>query len=89
MILGLRKYGYYKEADEIKERVLRCVNGWFERTGCIYEFYDALDKTPPSMLKRKGDPIYPHDYKYHLHSVADFNWSACFTHLLINGVYLE
>lgn len=87
IILGLRKYGYTGIAEELRERTLSAVNGWYEKTGNIFEFYDADNRICPFALKRKGEQPEKPDYRVHVHSITDYNWSACFIQLLINEVY--
>lgn len=87
IILGLRKYGYTEIADELRKRTLDCVNEWYEKTGNIFEFYDADNKICPFALKRKGEQPEKPDYLEHVHSITDYNWSACFIQLLINKHY--
>ena len=87
IILGLRKYGYTELAEELREKTLASVNKWYEETGNVFEFYDADDKICPFYLKRKGEQPEKPDYKVHVHSISDYNWSACFIELLINKVY--
>ena len=87
IILGLRNYGYYEIAEELRTRTLNTVLEWYKQTGNIFEFYDADNKICPFRLKRKGDcPEIP-DYRKHVHAITDYNWSACFTLLMINEVY--
>ena len=87
IILGLRKYGYSEVAEELRTRTLKTVYGWYKQTGNIFEFYDADNKVNPFFLKRKGDCSNPPDYRKHVHSISDYNWSACFTMLMINEIY--
>ena len=87
LILGLRKYGYSEVAEELRRRTLKTVLHWYEETGNIFEFYDADNKVNPFFLKRKGDCPNPPDYRVHVHSISDYNWSACFTTLMINEIY--
>ena len=87
IILGLRKYGYTDIAEELREKTLASVNKWYEKTGNIFEFYDADDKICPFNLKRKGEQPPKPDYRLHVHSITDYNWSACFIELLINKAY--
>ncbi len=87
IILGLRKYGYTEIAEELRRRVLDSVNKWYEKTGTVFEFYDADDKISPFYLKRKGECLDTPDYREHIHSISDYNWTACFVSLLINEVY--
>ncbi len=87
-ILSLRNYGYIELANEMREKVLAGINRWYEAHGTVFEFYDADDKISPYQLKRKGDPLPVPDYRQHMHSITDYNWSACFTLLLINEIYV-
>ena len=89
IILGLRKYGYADIAEELREKTLSSVYKWYEKTGNIFEFYDADDKICPFHLKRKGEQPEKPDYRLHVHSITDYNWSACFIQLLINRIYGE
>lgn len=88
LILGLRRYGYLKEAEELRKRVLSAVSKWYEETGNVFEFYDAENKISPFMLIRKDKVLPVPNYREHLHTICDFNWSACFTMLLINEIYV-
>ena len=87
LILGLRKYGRMDIADELRRKTLEAVNKWYEVTGNIFEFYDPDNKVNPFHLKRKGIPPVEPDYRVHIHAITDYNWSACFTELLINEIY--
>ncbi len=87
-ILGLRKYGYNDLADELTKKTLDVIKEWYEKTGNVFEFYDAENEENPFYLERKGpQPTIP-DYREHVHSITDYHWSACFTHLMIKGVML-
>ena len=87
IIVGLKKYGYEKEADELIKVTLDSVNKWYKKTGCIFEFYDPKDEISPFYCHRKGNPLKKPDYRKHVHSISDYNWSACFTMLMIQGIY--
>lgn len=87
--LGLRKYGYVQLAEEVRERTLSAVNKWYEKTGNIFEFYDADDEISPFRLKRKGEQPEKSDYRTHVHSISDYNWSACFVMLFIQRIWNE
>ncbi|MCQ2742451.1 MAG: hypothetical protein MJ239_04040 [Bacilli bacterium] len=87
IITGLYQYGYKDLADQVTERILTKVDYWYKQCGTIFEFYDSQDKIAPWLCHRKGDPINPPDYRKHVHSISDYNWSACFTMLLIQKVY--
>ena len=56
---------------------------WYQKTGNVFEFYDADNKICPFYLKRKGEQPPKPDYREHIHAITDYNWSACFTELLI------
>lgn len=87
IMLGLRKYGFDKIAEEFRAKVLASVNKWYEETGNIFEFYDADDEICPFRLKRKGEQPEKTDYRTHIHSITDYNWSSCFTMLLIQRIW--
>ena len=87
IILGLRKYGYTALAEELRRRTLDTVLEWYEKTGNVFEFYDADNQVNPFFLKRKGEQPAKPDYRKHVHSISDYNWSACFTTLMINEIY--
>jgi hypothetical protein len=70
--LGLKRYGFHDTAAKIREQVLDGVQSWYERTGCLWEYYDCLDETPPGDLDRKqrlstGEGIAP---------ISDYHWTA-------------
>lgn len=87
LIVGLKQYGYIKEAKEIRDKTLNAVNKWYQKTGCIFEFYDPMNKVSPFYCKRKGSPLKEPDYRKHVHSISDYHWSAAFTYLLIQNNY--
>ena len=87
LILGLRKYGYVEIAEELRKRTLDAVLKWYEKTGNLFEFYDADNQICPFHLNRKGAQPEKPDYREHVHAITDYNWSACFTELLINKIY--
>ncbi len=87
LILGLRKYGYTDIAEELRFKTLDAVNKWYLETGNVFEFYDADNRICPFRLKRKGEQPEKPDYREHIHSITDYNWSACFIELLINEIY--
>ena len=86
-MLGLRKYGFNEIAEEFRTKVLNTVNKWYEQTGNVFEFYDADDEICPFRLKRKGAQPETIDYRTHIHSITDYNWSSCFTMLLIQKIW--
>ena len=90
IIKGLYKYGYNELAEELKMKTLDAVYKWYKKTGVIYEFYDSKDEIYPYQCERKGKPTTPPDWRKHVHSISDFNWSSCFTLLFIQDeLYLD
>ncbi len=83
IIKGLKNYGYDDLADELLNKTLEMVNKWYKKTGTIFEFYDAEDKVAPYHCDRKGKQPKTPDWRKHVHSIADYNWSACFTIMFI------
>lgn len=84
IILGLRKYGYNALAEDIAQKSLNAVKKWYDTSGAIYEFYDAFNEKRPDMLIRKGVAQQNPDWRFHMHAICDYGWSAAFTSLLIN-----
>ena len=87
IISGLEKYGYHSLAESLKEQTLEMIDKWYKKSGCIFEFFDPKDEVSPFYCHRKGEPLKSPDYRKHVHSISDYNWSACFTILLIQGRY--
>jgi hypothetical protein len=74
-VLGLRRYGFQADADRLRRQLLAGVDRWYRHDGCLWEFYDALDLTPPRQLDRKqrlsqGQGIGP---------ISDYHWTAAVT----------
>ena len=87
IIRGLKKYGYNTLADSLRDSTLEMIDKWYKKTGCIFEFFDPKDEVSPFYCYRKGAPTKTPDYRKHVHSISDYNWSACFAILLIQGRY--
>lgn len=87
IIRGLKHYGYTKLAKQIRDITLKTINKWYSKTGCIFEFFNPMDKVSPFKCERKGKPLKEPDYRKHMHSISDFHWSAAFTYLLIQNNY--
>ena len=83
IVNGLRRYGFHALANAIAEKTLQAVNRWFRETGSVFEFYDAQDQTAPWHMNRKGVQPPTPDYRIRYHAITDYNWSACFTLLLL------
>ena len=80
---SLQNYGYGDLAEELRVKTLEMVNKWYKKTGSIFEFYDPNNEVATYLCKRKGIPANPPDWRKHVHSIMDYNWSACFTILFI------
>lgn len=90
VIKGLKKYGYDDIAEELKTKTLETVNKWYKKTGAIFEFYDSNDEVIPYRCDRKGKQPKTPDWRKHVHSIIDYNWSSCFTLLFIQDeLYLD
>lgn len=73
-------YGFHEEARALAHRTLDTITRWYEQTGCFYEYYDALDETPPAELPRKGAPGTAGGVGFGV--VPDLHWTAAtFIHL--------
>ena len=83
ILRGLYRYGHTEVADELLKRTMDCVYKWYQETGNIFEFYDADDEVCPFYLNRKGPQPEKLDYRVHVHAITDYNWSACFTLLML------
>lgn len=83
IIKGLKNYGFDDVAEDLRVRTLEMVNKWYKKSGTIFEFYDPEDKTIPYLCERKGLPKNPPDWRKQVHSIVDYNWSACFTLMFI------
>ncbi len=87
IIMGLREYGYNKLAEKLRDKSLKMVAKWYKKCGTIFEFFDPENKTAPYLCERKGVCPNPPDWRKHVHSIVDFNWSSCFTIMLIQKEY--
>jgi len=85
IIKGLKNYGYDELADELRFKTLECVNKWYKKTGSIFEFYDPNDELAPYHCDRKGAARKTPDWRKQVHSIVDYNWSACFSLLFIQN----
>ena len=85
VIKGLKNYGYDDLADELRFKTLDCVNKWYQKTGAIFEFYDPNNQLIPYHCDRKAPARKIPDWRKQVHSIIDFNWSACFTVMFIQN----
>jgi hypothetical protein len=72
IIRGLQRYGFEKEAAELRARTLAGVAKWYGQTGALYEFYDADDQAPPATLARKDQKTADGGTG----NIADYFWTA-------------
>ncbi|MBM4020031.1 MAG: hypothetical protein FJ288_17225 [Planctomycetes bacterium] len=56
LVRGLQRYGFAKEAADLREKTLSAVAEWYARTGAAWEFYDCDGQTAPPDLARRGTP---------------------------------
>ena len=89
IIKGLKRYGYDAIAEELRQKTLEMADKWYKKTGSIFEFYAPEGEICPYFCERKGKTVNPPDWRKHVHSIMDYNWSASFTILFIqNELYL-
>lgn len=80
---GLEKCGFFNEAEILRDKTVAMVNKWYEKTGTVFEFYDPEDSIAPWNCERKGTTPEIPDWRVRVHSISDYNWSACLTMKLI------
>lgn len=73
---GLLDYGYKKEAQKIINDTVMNILHQYENDGTIYEYYDALRKTKPSNLKRKGNSSFAYLPYINAQPLRDFGVSC-------------
>jgi hypothetical protein len=72
---GLQNYGFHQDAEWLKEISLAGIQKWYEKEGCLFEFYDSLDLTSPHALDRKQRLTTGHLYA----PISDYHWTAALT----------
>lgn len=82
---GLADYGYCGLSQKIKDKTLDVINGWYNRTGTVYEFYDSENKIPPFCFNRKGEVVEPYDFRVKYQTIRDYGWSITLAFDLMNG----
>lgn len=75
--IGLRNYGFEKEAEELRNKTVDTLKHWYLNDGVLYEFYDSMNEFSPSRLSRKGTPLHPYMPEFRYQAVRDFSWGAC------------
>ncbi len=76
---GLLKYGLKEDAERLKEITLAGIQKWYEKEGCLFEFYDSLDLTSPHLLDRK-QRLSTHNFYM---PISDYHWTAALTAAMI------
>jgi hypothetical protein len=70
---GLLDYGFGAEAATLRQVTMRRIQEWYERTGCLFEFYDCRHETHPYQLLRKGGRA---GVGHGIATVRDLGWTA-------------
>lgn len=81
--MGFAKQGRIDLAKSIRVKTIAMVRKYYEQTGVIYEFYDALDQRPPYACDRKGACQPEYDIRRKMDSIRDYHWSAALTFLML------
>lgn len=76
---GLRRCGFPREADALRDATLKGILTWYEREGCLFEYYDSLNLTSPRDLDRKQRLISGHG----IAPISDYHWTAALTVALL------
>ncbi len=76
IMIGLKDYGYEELADQIRTKTIKNVNDCYQRSGCLFEFYDSECRKEPWSLNRKGPVVEPYDIRIRYQSVRDYGWSS-------------
>ena len=74
--LGLKRYGYTSDANEIILKTVREVSRFYLTDGVIYEMYDPDGRISPRFIRRKGAPIEPYDPRVRYQVIRDYGWSS-------------
>ena len=62
-----------KQADYLEQKTLDVVSRWYSRFGTVFEFYDAVDAVPPTVLDRKAHRGCGGIRDYHFTAACVFN----------------
>ncbi|MEE4194062.1 MAG: trehalase family glycosidase [Anaerolineae bacterium] len=84
---GFDHQGRQDLAADIRAKTVAVVRYYYEQTGVIYEFYDALNEHPPFACDRKGPRQVPYNIRSKMDSIRDYHWSAalCFLMMMEKG----
>lgn len=81
ILRGLRRYGFAEDARRLQEATLAAVRHWYEREGCLFEYYDSLGITSPHALDRKQRLITGRG----MAPISDYHWTAALTAAMLIG----
>ena len=70
VIEGLKRYGLFRQAAVLETRIIEEVARWYDRTGCIMEYYDCEGLEDPRTMLRKGSRTEG------IRVIRDLGWSA-------------
>lgn len=70
---GLERYGFIEEAERIREITISCINRYYQKYGCLFEYYDAEDQSSPPDMPRKG---YNNPSEWIHQCIHDYGWTA-------------
>lgn len=79
---GLARYGFVREAENLREKTLAEIEKYFRKYGTFFEFYDDRQELPPPQLQRKGK-LAPHVSPFH-QVFFDYGWTAA---LYLDWIY--
>lgn len=79
VVLGLLRRRQFGVAEQLKTRWLAHVNAHYERSGVLFEFYDAKDEVLPEACDRKGPRRGPYDIRVKMDAIRDYHWTAALT----------
>jgi hypothetical protein len=72
IVMGLKRYGYDREAGLLAARTMDVVERMYEKYGTFFEFYDDRNEMDPPVLFRKANNV-PDSFFQVFH---DYGWSA-------------
>jgi hypothetical protein len=84
---GLADYGFSALALEIRDKTIACLDEWYLRTGCLFEFYDSENRLSPSEMNRKGPAFVPYDFTVRMQAIRDYGWSCTLCFDLLHNQY--
>ncbi|EDQ93016.1 uncharacterized protein MONBRDRAFT_5220 [Monosiga brevicollis MX1] len=79
--LGLQRYAKVvpeaqQVADTLLSKTVNMTRDWYASTGALFEFYDADNRVPPTLLERKGNADSG--------GVRDYHWTAALIYRMLH-----